>query len=278
MSPMQADLSPEPDPPDDSPPVGELSVGPADAGPADRRPPPSGRVWALTLAFGLVAGFASWLVGESWHDRFDRPLRNTGGIPTAEETNAAAIGRMAGVTQEATLAFGSLGAALGLALGLAGGSARRSARAALIAASFGTALGATAGAVMPRLLLPIYFRVYEPDNDDLALAISIQSGICCVIGAVGGAALGVGLGGGALSVRTLLGGLLGAIAGVLVYQVVGALAFPLDQTTKPLSATWATRLLACLTVTAFASAGAAVGVGGLPLAARDDRGMSGSQR
>lgn len=263
MSPIESNPSPEADLTDGSPAVGESSRGTTAAGPPAPRPAGAGRICVLIIVAGLIAGFTSWLTGEMLHSRFDRPLLATGGVPTADEARAEAIGREAGVTREATLTFGSLGAALGLALGAAGGSARRSVRAALIAASFGTALGATAGAAagaeMPRILLPIYFRSFKPDNDDLALAILIQGGICSVIGAVGGAALGVGLGDRSLTVRAILGGLLGAIAGVLVYQMIGALAFPLDQTTKPISATGGTRLLAHLAVTALASAGAARG-------------------
>ena len=160
---------------------------------------------------------------------------------------------------EATIAFGSLGAVLGLTLGLAGGFARRSARAALIAAIAGSILGGAAGAVMPSVLLPIYFKVHDPDRDDLMLAILIQGGNWSVIGAAAGAAFGIGLGDRGRALRALLGGLLGAIAGMLVYEIVGAVAFPLDETSDPLSATWGTRLFARLAVTIFASAGAAMG-------------------
>jgi hypothetical protein len=46
---------------------------------------------------------------------------------------------------------------------------------------------------------------------------------------------------------------------VFVYAVKGALAFPLEETSDPLSATWGTRLFARLAVTTLASAGAAMG-------------------
>jgi hypothetical protein len=105
--------------------------------------------------------------------------------------------------------------------------------------------------------MPIYFRFYDVDKDDLVLSLLIQGGICSAVGAAGGAALGVGVGGRSLTARTLLGGLLGAVAGVAVYQLVGALAFPLDQTTRPISATWATRLFAHLAVATLTAAGAA---------------------
>ena len=78
---------------------------------------------------------------------------------------------------------------------------------------------------MSRVLLPIYFRHLDPDHGDLTLAILILGGIWPIIGAAGGAAFGIGLGQPGHVLRALLGGLLGALAGLLVYEIVGALAF-----------------------------------------------------
>jgi hypothetical protein len=238
-----------------------------------RRLPPV-RVWALALTAGLIAGFASWLIGETFHGRFAPPDARTGRRLTPAEIRSRGMALDAAQALEATLAFGSLGAVLGLALGLAGGCARGSARAAVIAAIAGSILGGTAGALMPRVLLPIYFRMHNPDRDDLILAILIQGGNWSVIGAAAGAAFGIGFGdrGGAL--RALLGGLLGAIAGVLVYELVGGVVFPLDGTSNPLSATSGTRLFARLAVTILASAGAAVGALGLVKGAIQPRASS----
>jgi hypothetical protein len=220
---------------------------------------PAVRVWVLALTAGLISGFASWLIGETLHGRF-RPVEATSGARASAEMKARSVAEAkAAEAFEASLAFGSLGAVLGLTLGLAGGSARGSARAALIAAIVGSFLGGAAGAGMSRVLLPIYFRILDPDHGDLTLAILILGGIWPVIGAAGGAAFGIGLGERGRAVRALLGGLLGALAGVLVYEIVGALVFPLDKTSNPLSATWGTRLFARLAVTTFASAGAARG-------------------
>ena len=43
----------------------------------------------------------------------------------------------------------------------------------------------------------------------------------------------------------------------MIFQIAGVLAFPLDQTTKPLSESTVTRVLSRLIVALFASAGAA---------------------
>jgi outer membrane lipoprotein SlyB len=232
------------------------------------------RVWALALTAGLIAGFASWLIGEAFHGRFAPPDARTGRRLTSDQLMSRRTSTDAAQVLEATVAFGSLGAVLGLALGLAGGCAGGSARAAVIAAIAGSILGATVGAIMPRLLLPIYFRLHDRDRDDLLLSILIQSGNWSVIGAAAGAAFGIGLGDRSRVLRAVLGGLLGAIAGVLVYEIVGGVAFPLDGTADPLSATWGTRLFARLAVTIFASAGAAVGALGPVKAAIEPRALS----
>ena len=56
-----------------------------------------------------------------------------------------------------------------------------------------------------------------------------------------------------------LGGLVGGVAATMFYDVAGALAFPLDKTSQPVSATVVTRLLAQLVVAMFVAAGAALG-------------------
>ena len=56
----------------------------------------------------------------------------------------------------------------------------------------------------------------------------------------------------------LFGGLLGAAVGAVAFEVVGALAFPLALTTRPIPVTWGSRLVAHLLVAVCAAAGAAV--------------------
>ncbi len=121
----------------DLPPGGSLAGGLATS-----RQLPRASVWALALTAGLIAGFASWLIGETFHGRFTPPDGRTGVRLTPTQIKSLRNARNAAGSFEATIAFGSLGAVLGLALGLAGGCARRSARAALIAAIAGSILGA----------------------------------------------------------------------------------------------------------------------------------------
>jgi outer membrane lipoprotein SlyB len=233
------------------------------------------RVWALALTAGFIAGFASWLIGESFHGRFAPPDARTGRRLTPEQIQSRRKAIDASQVLEATVAFGSLGAISGLALGLAGGCARGSARAALFAAIAGSIFGSAAGAIIPRILLPIYFTVHNPDRDDLILAVLIQGGNWSVIGAAAGAAFGIGLGDRGRALRALLGGLFGATVGVLVYEMVGAVEFPLDGTSDPIAKTWWTRLFAWLAMTIFTSTGAAIGALGPVKGAIEPRAFSG---
>lgn len=217
-------------------------------------------VWISALGAGLAAGFAAWMIGEASHDRLQPKILATGGIPTIEEAQAGAGAMKKALALQAAVAFAASGSALGLALGLAGGAARRSPRPSLIGAALGTLLGGVAGAAAPLALLPVYFAYYDPDRDDLLLALLTQGGIGAAVGAAGGASFGIGSRRGRV-VRALAGGMLGAVVGVLIYEFMGTLAFPLDQTTRPISATSATRLLNRLLLSILAAAGAVIGEG-----------------
>ena len=80
------------------------------------------------------------------------------------------------------------------------------------------------------LVLPYFFRNQDPHSQDLMLPLLTLGSICSAVGAAGGLAFGVGLGGRDRWMKSLLGGLLGAGLGTVVYEVVGALAFPADKT------------------------------------------------
>jgi hypothetical protein len=79
------------------------------------------------------------------------------------------------------------------------------------------------------------------------------------VGAAGGLAFGIGLGGRARAGRALLGGLLGAVAGAFLFEMIGAMALPGSKTVEPIAATWGIRLLAqCLAVIPSATGVAAL--------------------
>jgi hypothetical protein len=189
----------------------------------------------------------SWLLIEITLDSFKpkgtatRFMSSTYMIPGAQE-------RATAETRNAVLAMGLMGAAVGLALGLAGGLARQSARASAAAAFLGLVLGAAAGAGAAWVAVPLASRVHDRDpgslSVEMASALLVHGLPWAAIGAVGGLAFGVGLGDRTRVVRGLLGGLLGAIAGAFLYEVVGALAMPGARTVQSIAATWGVRLLA----------------------------------
>jgi hypothetical protein len=158
--------------------------------------------------------------------------------------------RVAAVTRNAALALGLMGATVGLAMGLAGGLARSSAWAGALAAFLGLVLGAAAGAGAALAAVPLALRVRDRDPGNLSVEMAsslLAHGIpWAAVGASGGLAFGIGLGGRARAGQGLLGGLLGAVAGAFLYEIIGALALPGTKTIEPIAATWGIRLLAQL--------------------------------
>jgi hypothetical protein len=157
------------------------------------------------------------------------------------------------------VSFIQQGAILGVVLGLVGGLARRSVRSALVAAVAGGGLGAVAAASAAHAVLPVYFRNVDPQGNSLVLPLLTHGAIWMAAGAAAGLGFGIGLGRSGLWARCALGGLLGAVAATVLYDLIGALAFPLDKTSEPVSATVATRLFAQVAVAVLVAACAAIG-------------------
>lgn len=220
------------------------------------------RLWVWVLGAGFLAGIVSWLGGEGCVGLI-KPARhtvNSHGINLAVTDRRSEAAAMA---KNAALAFLLLGAALGGGLGAAGGLARGSRRSAIQASWTGLAAGAVAAGGMSVAILPA-FNIYQrlhPDEvaRDLLLPLLVHAGIWSAVGATGGLALALGLGGRGLVPRAVLGGFLGAAVATVVYELTGAF-FPAARTAQFVSATWETRLMARLAVTLLAAAGAAMGV------------------
>ncbi|QEH34872.1 hypothetical protein OJF2_34170 [Aquisphaera giovannonii] len=231
-----------------------------------------------TTGAGLLAGAAAWSVGEAVLAAFPPPLTRTVVMgmeifrPTFQDQSAADY-------RNGTMAFAALGGLLGLAMGIAGGLARRSVRAGLRAGAIGLVLGAALGAAASLALIAAYLRAADRSPEelsrDLFLPLAVHGGIWAACGLAGGAALGMGLGGPRGRVlQAAVGGLIGAAAGAVLYELIGASAFPADRTASPVSATRATRLMARLLVAGLAGLVAALVVN-LPTAREDaaaDRG------
>src|SRR5205823_9248791 len=94
-------------------------------------------------------------------------------------------------------------------------------------------------------------------RNSLGIPLLIHIGLWSPLGAAGGWAFGRGLGQDQIIPKALLGGFVGAVAGSILSDLVGALVFPLAMTARPISATWGSRLMARLLVTGLAAIGAA---------------------
>ena len=225
--------------------------------------PPTGRLVAWALGAGLLAGVASWLIGELARDTFRPPLyqQNVMGHVLMKATFAD---QSSADFRNATLAFAVLGGFMGGVLGIAGGlAARRSTAAGTMAAAVGVVFGSLVGAICSLGLLPVYFRALDVAQEqlsrDLVLPLMIHSGIWAACGLAAGIVFGLGLGVGMAQVaRSGIGGLIGAALGACIYELTGAMVFADHMTTNPLSLTWSTRLLARLLVATLSAVMAAV--------------------
>ncbi len=238
-------------------------AGTADVDDIPRPPdaPRTARLVAFALGAGLVAALASWGIGEAVAEHF-RPKTHVVFGSGGPMTIASPDELMATQAKNATLAYVILGAVAGLALGLAGGLARSSPRSGVVAATVGLTLGAAAGGFVSGRVIPVYHRFQEDRQDtasrNVTVPLFIHGAIWSAVGAAGGLAFGLGAGGRGLVARGLVGGLVGAGVGTAVYELVGAIAFPLDKTVEPISQGWASRLLARSAVTILAAVGIAL--------------------
>jgi hypothetical protein len=226
-------------------------------------PPPVARTWSIILTAGLLAGLGGFGIGEAAPTLVPPALDLPPEIRASRSQAPIETERRMRISRDraAAVAYGGLGAALGFSLGAVAGLARRSTEAAIAAALTGLILGCAAGAGATLSLLPSYHATRDatPDEDvthDLALALRTHGGIWLAIGAAVGVALGLGLGGGARVARATIGGILGAALATVAYEFVGAIAFPVGETFRPMAAAAAPRLLAHVSVALCVSAGA----------------------
>jgi hypothetical protein len=227
----------------------------AQRSPTDRQQPPIkiGRLLFFAFIAALLAGVASLLAGEVILNRYQSdlnpPIQNN---PTPESVRRLKDARL----YSATFTFTTLGGLLGLALGLAGGLARRSITASALAAILGLLVGSAVAASFSRILVAFFFKSYDPQSGDLTFPLLTHGAIWSAVGAVGGLAFGLGLGGRGRWKATLVGGLTGAAAATVVYELVGALAFASSKTDLPLSSSSTARGMALLLVASLSSIGA----------------------
>jgi hypothetical protein len=209
--------------------------------------------WLPLVAAGLLAGLLAAGIGEAAHEHFPPELTlqelqgNKMMKPTPETTLVA-------IVKNGALANAVLGGVLGLALGLAGGLTRHSTSRAALAGMLGLFLGLILGAVLSLGDIPLFYyskRFTVSSETDLGVAFALHAGVWAILGAAGGLAFAVGLGGRTRMSRALLGGLLGGLVGTMLYEVIGAVFFPLADTAEPIAATWEARAMARFLVPVF---------------------------
>jgi hypothetical protein len=195
----------------------------------------------------VAAALVSWLLIEATLDSF-KPKGTARRFTGSTFMFSGWEERATAGTRNAVLALGLMGASVGLALGLAGGLARKSARASVVAAFVGMVLGAAAGAGAAQAAVPLASRIHDRDpgsmSAEMASSLLVHGLPWAAVCAAGGLAFGIGLGGRARAVRGLVVGLLGALAGAFLYEIIGALALPYSKLSEPIAATWGVRLLA----------------------------------
>ncbi len=208
-----------------------------------------GRARVLAIIGGLLAGLVAFTIGEGIHEIIptEKVQRDLMGskiwVPTRATSTEAA-------RKNGALIFGVLGVCLGIGMGTAGGLARRSATGTFAGATLGAVLGLALGAGVSWASLS-WFITTRLDNTDYDIIISLcmHGLIWGLLGASAGLAFAVGLGEPRLLGKELMAGLVGAVLGTVVFEVIGAVAFPMAETDEPISETWTTRLMARLLVT-----------------------------
>jgi hypothetical protein len=212
-------------------------------------------IWVLGA--GLLAGVMAWLVGEATVGFF-QPKMVTMNTPAGRMTGASIQEVTRTDVKNAALAFAVQGACLGLALGLAGGLARGSVRAGAVAGLAGMILGGALAFGASVVMQPVYYRSIQMDqvDQDLGVPMLVHGSIWGAAGLAAGFAFGLGLGGGRSSIaRAAAGGLLGALIAAFLFEAAGAMAFPKAATTRPLSLTPESRLMAKLMTSILSAAG-----------------------
>jgi hypothetical protein len=205
----------------------------------------------------MLAAVVSWLVGESTYNLFRPSLAASENYRDPSGLNR----EMPGVnSRNGALTYGTSGGLLGLALGLAGGLVGRSPGRAVLGAVAGLILGTAAGALPSFIIMPWQWahRNDDPASLDLLAPLLIHLGLWSAVGLAAGLAFGIGsqVSRPARLLEAALVGLVGAMVGTFVYEMVGAFLFPADHTVDPFPGTSGMRLLARLCIAGFVGLGA----------------------
>ena len=220
--------------------------------PTNSRPTSMVRLLLFASGAGLLSGVLAWLVGERTINLFI-PKDERVVMYGTEFVRVALKDQIDVDWKNAIFAYAVLGGCVGICLGLAAGVADRIFAQGLKAGLAGGIVGVLLTAGVSAVVLPFYFHQEEVDQEklsrDLTLPFLVHAGCWAAVGLAGGLAWGLGTGGSgrerlARIVKAGLGGLIGAVIGAVLYELIGGIGFPADKSGEPISRTTATRFLA----------------------------------
>jgi hypothetical protein len=230
---------------------------------------PTGRfpLWIVCLGSGLLAGvlaaFGGELIYEKIHVDPEYPA-TLDSLSGSERSIARAQVRFKTKVvverNQAMAAYGMLGAALGVILGLTGALVAGSKPVNLAGALVGGVSGGLLGACVSMVLVPVFYDISNSQTG-LPLLFLTHLVIFAGLGTAGGQALGWSSGDRKVIVRCMIGGIVGALVGTLVFEVTNFVAFPNLRTFEPVPVKTIPRLIMHLCVAAGAGvfAGRAAG-------------------
>jgi hypothetical protein len=214
-------------------------------------------MWSLSLA--VAAAILTWILGEAGllTVKAAKMSYNMMGTPAFGETGET---RAVAEVRTTSLTYGALGGLLGLALGLSGSVSAGRLGTNRMAPIVGLIAGIGAGSLGSLLFLPLYNRWIVDNLDEWLRSLILHCGLWGPLSATAGLAFGLGAGGWKRASRTLGISLACVILFVAGYELIGAFALPLSETSDAVPGTWHARLFAFVGVACFTVVGALLSV------------------
>ena len=212
------------------------------------------RPWVLGFFIAIAMALLAWIGGELGYFTA-KPGMSTYKMMGATITGETSETRFLAEVRTSALTYGAFGALLGLGLGLTGGFSTGRLKSTAVAAILGLLIGGASGVIASSLVLPAYNRWSIDVRGEPLPSLAMHCGLWLPLAAAAGLAYGLGRGGWRYAGATL-GGMAGGLLGTVIYEVLGALALPLDGTSDPVSATWLARLITFLCLALGCSVGA----------------------
>jgi hypothetical protein len=233
--------------------------------PGGDRPCSRLRIAAIALAAGVAAGLVAWIACEWAHDAFRPRLFE---VPRWEAVwmETTPESRYAADLKNAALANAVLGCAAGFAMGLAGGLASGAPSRGLLVGLGAQAAGLLVGALAALGVIPVFHpalpRPFRTVADDIWLPMAMHAGLWAGVGAVGGAALAIGMGRKSRLLNAIGTATAGALLAAVFFQLIGICLPRGARADAPIPRWPVVRLMAMLLPTSMIAAGAALGISG----------------